>query len=90
MDEDVIDISDHDGIEEEEDDIHSLPKSTFQSQQLKYVNEEVLREAKYVITRGCLDALVDMIPARKCSKCGNTVEKTMRTIGCTVEYHWVI
>ena len=55
---------------------------------------ENIRAAKFVVTKGCLDTLVDMIPLKKCQKWGNIPEKRkkamgytrMKAMGYTVEY----
>ena len=82
IEEDVIDISDNEGEDvEAEPLLEGFPKVQ--------ASAENIREAKFVVTKGCLDTLVDMIPLKKCKKCGNTPEKRIKTMGCTVEYKWV-
>ena len=77
------------GGEEEQEERRNIPPDPGVPK-LKEVEEEHVIEEKYIISRGRLEALLDMFPQTKCTRCGKTVTKKIKKIGCTVQCNWVI
>ena len=85
VEDDVFDIDNEDDTE----DISSILPEGPGIPKLTTVTAETMKEEKYIISKGRLDALLEMAPIKTCGRCGKEIQRAVTKNGSVVICKWV-